>query len=138
MEDRIIGTWSYRSFVNNPDLNLDFNSLRFGAGTLVLEEQESGQSSGSLGGTGWSLNLQGWSTMGKPMTVRFQGAGEIGGENWVYDFLRGLLLSNVAKWNKSNTSISWHNRSHCAAFEWSGTIRCCCLMVCSTIIKRLI
>ena len=93
-------------------MNLDFNSLRFGAGTLVLEEQESGQSSGSLGGTGWSLNLQGWSTMGKPMTVRFQGAGEIGGENWVYDFLRGLLLSNVAKWNKSNTSISWHNRSH--------------------------
>ncbi len=87
MVNPIVGTWSYRSFVNNPDLSVEFNDLRFGAGTLVLEEPEFGRISGSLGGPGWSLSLQGWSSLGNPFTVRFQGSGDIGGERWVYDYL---------------------------------------------------
>ena len=87
MVNPIVGTWSYRSFVNNPDLSVEFNDLRFGAGTLVLEEPEFGRISGSLGGSGWSLSLQGWSSLGNPFTVRFQGSGDIGGERWVYDYL---------------------------------------------------
>jgi hypothetical protein len=87
MGNPIVGTWSYRSFVNNPDLSVAFNDLAFGAGTLVLEAPELGRITGSLGGSGWSLALQGWSSLGNPFTVRFQGKGEIGGELWVYDYL---------------------------------------------------
>src|SRR5687768_11521311 len=87
MDNPIVGTWSYRSFINNPDLSVAFNDLAFGAGTLVLEEPELGRITGSLGGSGWSLALQGWSSLGNPFTVRFQGKGEIGGELWVYDYL---------------------------------------------------
>ncbi len=87
MVNPIVGTWSYRSFLNNPDLSVEFNDLRFGAGTLVLEEPEFGRISGSLGGSGWSLSLQGWSSLGNPFTIRFQGSGDIGGERWVYDYL---------------------------------------------------
>ncbi len=87
MVNPIVGTWSYRSYLNNPDLSVEFNELRFGAGTLVLEEPEFGRISGSLGGSGWSLSLQGWSSLGNPFTVRFQGSGDIGGERWVYDYL---------------------------------------------------
>lgn len=39
MGNPIVGTWSYRSFINNPDLSVAFNDLAFGAGTLVLENR---------------------------------------------------------------------------------------------------
>lgn len=81
------GVWSYRSFVNDPDLSADFNSLRFGAGTLDMVVSEAGQISGALGGPGWSLTLAGEVVDGDPKKVRFQGSGQIGGETWVYDYL---------------------------------------------------
>ncbi|WP_108882002.1 hypothetical protein [Anderseniella sp. Alg231-50] len=87
MTSPIVGTWSYRSFLNNADLDLEFNNLRFGAGTLEITEPERGIVAGSLGGTGWSLGLQGWLSSGNPGTIRFQGSGDIGGEHWVYDYL---------------------------------------------------
>jgi len=36
MTSPFVGSWSYRSFQNNPDLAVPFNALRFGAGTLAL------------------------------------------------------------------------------------------------------
>ena len=81
------GVWSYRSFVNDPDLSAEFNSLRFGAGTLDMVVSEAGQISGTLGGPGWSLTLAGEAVDGDPKKVRFQGRGQIGGETWVYDYL---------------------------------------------------
>jgi hypothetical protein len=32
-----VGSWTYRSFVNNPDPTVDFNAIRFGQGELVIE-----------------------------------------------------------------------------------------------------
>ncbi len=87
MAGPFVGTWSYRSLINNPDLSTEFNDLRFGMGTLVLNEPEPSKTSGSLGGAGWSLDLDGTSTAGDPTKVRFQGRGEISGETWVYDYL---------------------------------------------------
>ena len=92
MANDFIGNWSYRSLINNPDLATPFNDLRFGMGNLVLEEPAAGLVGGTLGGTGWSLNLDGTVTTGdlttgEPTKVRFQGRGEIGGELWVYDYL---------------------------------------------------
>lgn len=80
------GRWSYRSFRNNPDLSVEFNELRFGAGVLVITQPELGIVTGSLGGEGWSLAIKGRSSYGDPFAVRFQGVGDIGGEQWVYDY----------------------------------------------------
>ena len=87
----LAGTWSYRSFLNDPDLAVDFDQLRFGAGTLQIDEPSFGLLAGSLGGPGWSLTLSGGITYGNPFTVRFQGVGEIGGETWVYDYAGYLV-----------------------------------------------
>lgn len=36
---------------------------------------------------GWQLNLKGSTTYGNPCTVRSQGTGVVGGEEWVYDYI---------------------------------------------------
>ncbi|CAM5508761.1 hypothetical protein MAUB1S_08494 [Mycolicibacterium aubagnense] len=87
MAVKISGGWSYRSLVNNPDLSVEFNDLRFGAGTLQLDVSATGELSGTLGGPGWSLNLSGSMSEGSPPLLRWQGRGDIGGEEWVYDYL---------------------------------------------------
>jgi hypothetical protein len=86
-----VGSWAYRSFLNDPDLSTEFNDLRFGAGTLVLEEPDYGRLSGSLGGEGWNLDLVGGYTYGNPFALRFQGSGDLGGETWVYDYVGTLV-----------------------------------------------
>jgi hypothetical protein len=91
MTGPLVGTWSYRSFVNNADLAVTFDSLRFGVGTLDLTEPTFGQLSGTLGGSGWSLALAGHYTYGNPHHARFQGSGDIGGEHWVYDYVGYLV-----------------------------------------------
>lgn len=93
MANSLAGNWSYRSLINNPDLSTPFNDLRFGMGNLVLEEPTSGVVGGTLGGTGWSLDLDGTVTTGDPTKIRFQGRGEISGELWVYDYI-GFLVSD--------------------------------------------
>jgi hypothetical protein len=50
--DTFVGLWTYRSFRNDPDPTREFNDLRFGTGTLVLDEPVYGRLSGSLGGEG--------------------------------------------------------------------------------------
>jgi hypothetical protein len=81
------GSWTYRSYVNDPDQTIEPNQLLFGMGRLVLTQPEPGKIGGSLGGTGWSLDLSGDVTAGDPARLRWQGRGEIGGEMWVYDYL---------------------------------------------------
>ena len=91
MTSPFVGSWSYRSFQNNPDLALSFDALRFGAGTLALTEPTFGQVSGTLGGPGWSLALAGHYTYGNPNHARFQGGGDIDGERSVYDYVGYLV-----------------------------------------------
>lgn len=87
------GKWSYRSFRNNPDLNVEFNNLKFGVGILEISEPSLGVVAGTIGGPDWSLTLKGWLTYGDPNTIRFQGSGEIDGELWIYDYLGYLAPS---------------------------------------------
>jgi len=86
-----VGTWTYRSLINNPDLGVSFDDLRFGMGTLVLTEPSLGKVAGSIGGPGWSLALSGEVIPGEPTQVLFTGTGEIGGETWVYSY-RGYVV----------------------------------------------
>lgn len=82
----MLGKWSYRSFLRDPNLDVEFNDLRFGAGTLDLDANSTGELIGTLGGTGWGLGLFGSYSFGAPMHARFQGKGVIGNEEWVYDY----------------------------------------------------
>jgi hypothetical protein len=91
MSSQFVGTWTYRSFASDPDLNAPFDSLEFGRANLVVTEPKPGTVGGTIGGTGWSLNLDGTTTAGKPETIRFTGSGPIGSETWVYDYL-GFLV----------------------------------------------
>lgn len=82
----LVGSWTYRSFNNDPDLAAAFDSLEFGRGTIRIDEAPFGVLAGVIGGPGWQLQLSGSVNYGDPFSVRFQGRGVIGGEEWVYDY----------------------------------------------------
>jgi hypothetical protein len=96
-----VGTWTYRSLLNDPDVNSDFTALEFGRGTLKITADAAGTLGGTIGGPGWSLNLHGSFGFGSPMQVRFEGRGLVGGEEWVYDYIAWL----VPIWPNSNARL---------------------------------
>jgi hypothetical protein len=96
-----VGNWTYRSLLNNADINQDFDSLEFGRGTIVIAEDEMQTLSGTIGGPGWSLTLHGSRAYGSPMQIRFQGKGLVSGEEWVYDYI-GWLVPN---WANSTSTL---------------------------------
>jgi len=85
-DNPFVGTWTYRSLLNDPNVATDFNNLEFGRGTLVIAEAPMQILSGTIGGPGWALTLEGARAYGNPMHARFQGTGVVGGEKWVYDY----------------------------------------------------
>ena len=85
-DNPFVGTWSYRSLLNDPDLSKAFNDLEFGAGTIVIKQDAMQLLIGTIGGSDWSLNLKGARAYGNPMSVRFQGKGIVNGEEWIYDY----------------------------------------------------
>lgn len=87
----INGRWTNRSLLNDPDISLPFDRLRFGAGHLELATGDGDSLTGTLGDTAWSLALSGTVTRNGATQVRFQGKGIVGGETWVYDYL-GFLV----------------------------------------------
>ena len=76
----LIGTWTYRSFVNNPDLSVPFNNLEFGRGNIRIDAAPMNEFKGLIYGEGWQLELNGSTNYGYPFVVRFQGKGIVGGE----------------------------------------------------------
>ena len=95
------GSWTYRSLLNDPQIDQDFDKLEFGRGTLVIEEAGPALLGGTIGGPGWSLSLHGSFGFGSPMQVRFQGTGLVGGEKWVYDYIGWL----VPVWPNSTAAL---------------------------------
>lgn len=85
-DNPFVGSWTYRSLLNDTDPNTSFNDLQFGLGTIVIEEAPMQLLKGTIGGPGWSLDLKGAREYGNPMHVRFQGKGVISGEEWIYDY----------------------------------------------------
>ena len=71
----LVGTWTYRSFLSNPDLAADFDSLEFGRGNIQINDGPMEQFNGLIYGTGWSLDLKGSITYGNPFCLTFQGKG---------------------------------------------------------------
>lgn len=56
-DNPFVGSWSYRSFLNNPDQSVEPNNLLFGSGTIVIAEAPPNILQGTIGGSGWSLDL---------------------------------------------------------------------------------
>lgn len=93
MAASFVGTWSYRSFTNEPDLSVPFNDLRCGMGEMVLTEPAPGKVGGRLEGPGFSLDLDGSTSLRDPSKIRFKRRGEINGETWEYDY-QCFVVSN--------------------------------------------
>jgi len=83
----LTGVWTYRSFVNDPDLTTPYDQYLFGSGYITVNDAPMGVFQGSIGDTGWALNLSDSINYGYPYVVRFQGKGVVGGEEWIYDYL---------------------------------------------------
>jgi hypothetical protein len=90
-EDAFAGKWTYRSLLNESDVNTPFEKLEFGRGTIVIEDAATEVLRGTIGGPGWSLSLHGSRAYGSPMQVRFQGKGIVAGEEWIYDYIGWLV-----------------------------------------------
>jgi hypothetical protein len=76
----LVGLWSYRSLLNDPDLSTASDQLEFGRGRIAVEDAPMGVFAGRIHGTGWSLTLNGSIGYGSPWAIRFQGRGVVGGE----------------------------------------------------------
>jgi hypothetical protein len=86
-----LGTWTYRSFMNNPDISKDFNDLEFGRGDLIIEQLAPGIFEGRLSfGDTYQFRLRGVADLRPfPCTVvRFQGVGDTrDSKGQVYDYM---------------------------------------------------
>jgi hypothetical protein len=87
----LVGIWTYRSFLNDPDLSTQFNDLEFGRGNIRIDASPMNQFKGLIYGPGWQLALNGSTNYGNPFSVRFQGKGVVGGEEWIYDYVGYLI-----------------------------------------------
>lgn len=106
-DNPFVGSWTYRSFLNDPDINTDFDKLEFGRGTIEITAPSPDTLGGTIGGSlgpgagNWLLNLHGSIGYGSPGQVRFQGRGVVVGEEWVYDYIGWL----VPVWPNSNDTM---------------------------------
>lgn len=96
-----VGSWSYRSFFNDPDLSHTPTEIELGEGTIVIEPVNPPTLKGTIGGPGWSLDLYGYVSFGSPMETRFQGTGIVGGNQWIYAYVGWL----VPIWPNSNPTL---------------------------------
>jgi hypothetical protein len=87
----LVGNWTYRSFLNKPQLGIPFNDLAFAEGTIKVKASAMEEFVGTIGGEGWELKLTGSVSYGNPYTVRFQGVGPMNNETWVYDYIGYLV-----------------------------------------------
>lgn len=88
-QNPLLGTWIYRSFLDDPDLNKEFNAIGLGKAKIIVEEADGGVFFGRfVYSESYQLRLTGSSSYGNPFTVRFQGVGiTTNAQNHVYDFV---------------------------------------------------
>jgi len=90
------GAWTYRSLINDPDINKEFNDLEFAAAEIVFEKSAFGTLKGKLSFGNDFLKLTGAASYGNPFAIRLQGVGATpgtieDGKPWVYDY-QGYLV----------------------------------------------
>jgi len=85
----VLGSWTYRSFINDPDVSKDFGALEFGRGDLIIDQVAPGVFTGRLSfGDTYQFRLSGWASFDFPCSVRFQGVGDAKDSyGQVYDYV---------------------------------------------------
>lgn len=100
-QDLLVGTYTYRSWNNDPDLSTAPGDLVYGQGFIRIDPAPFNVLKGVIYGTDdntpggavdWQLELNGSANYGNPFTLRFQGTGVIGGEQWIYNYVCYLIL----------------------------------------------
>jgi hypothetical protein len=89
-----LGDWTYRSFINDPDISKDFHDLEFGRGELVIEDFAPGSFNGRLVFSDtYQFKLSGSSSLDHPpFSVRFQGVGDTAdSQGQIYDYIGYLV-----------------------------------------------
>jgi hypothetical protein len=89
----VVGSWHYRSFLNENKQVSDLNTILFGEGDLTFEEAPPGvlTGTGDFGG-GLTMKYQGSVVHAGGITVRFQGVGAgASNKDWLYDYV-GVLV----------------------------------------------
>jgi len=89
-----LGDWTYRSFINDPDISKDFHDLEFGRGELVIEDFAPGSFNGRLVFSDtYQFKLSGSSSFDHPpFSVRFQGVGDTAdSQGQIYDYIGYLV-----------------------------------------------
>jgi len=87
----LTGTWTYRSFLSNADINADFDSLEFGRGNIEIKPAPMQQLDGRIYGPGWQLQLKGSINYADPFSLRFEGKGVVSGAQWIYHYVGYLV-----------------------------------------------
>jgi hypothetical protein len=115
-DNPFVGNWTYRSLLNDSNQFFDpiaaalsdpdklqkdpkqcllylqqVFGLFFGYGTISIVEAPINILTGTIGGSGWSLDLTGSRSYGNPMEVQFQGKGLVGGSDWIYAYVGYLV-----------------------------------------------
>jgi hypothetical protein len=85
----VVGSWTYRSFVNNPEVGKDFDELELGRGELTVEHFAPGIFVGRLSfGDTYQFRLRGVVDMRPPCSVRFTGFGDAkDSKGQIYDYV---------------------------------------------------
>jgi len=78
----LLGRWTYRSLMSNPDIDVEFGDLEFGRGELIVEYVCWGKLIGRLiFGDDYQFRLVGTVNPGDPPTVSFDGYGDATASN---------------------------------------------------------
>lgn len=92
------GTWTYRSFQNDPEFNAKADDVQRATADLVLETNGGGEITGKLimhNGFSIYLDVSGTAEPCEPLTIHFRGTGANGTptDGWIYDYIGYLAPS---------------------------------------------
>jgi hypothetical protein len=93
MQGPLLGRWTYRSFMNNPGIDVDFGELEFGRGEMIVDYVCPGIFVGRLVfAEDYQFRLRGVATSGDPPTIRFRGIGDAdASKDQIYDYFGCLM-----------------------------------------------
>ena len=114
-DNPFVGSWTYRSFLNDAGCQQGVQRPQIRRGTIVIEEAPMQSLKGTIGGPGWSLALKGARSYGNPMHARFQGVGIVERRE-VGLRLRGLPGAGLAERRRPDPGHRRLGGTHHSAF----------------------
>ena len=114
-DNPFVGSWTYRSLLNDTDVNTDFNNLEFGRGTIVIKQAPMQLLTGTIGGPGWSLDAEGRARLRQSDERALPGQGHRRRRGMDLR-LRGLAGAGLAERRAAGARDGRLDRAHHSAF----------------------